>query len=113
MSLQFTNIDDAFSPLSQKRRKERRPTEHVYEYDEAPPSVLQQHPGQVPLPPPPQQQVVVDHNKSLAEEIFAVQPYINNLFMIIVLGMLYDIRQAALDCKVYMVKHSTYTPARM
>lgn len=103
MSLQFTNIDDAFSPLSQKKRKERRPTEHVYESDEEAP--LQQHPGQVPLPPP-QQQVVVDHNKSLAEEIFAVQPYINNLFMIIVLGMLYDIRQAALDCKLYMVKQS-------
>lgn len=108
MSLQFTNIDDAFSPLSQKKRKEKRPAETIYEYDEAPLSVLQQHPGQVPLPPPPQQvhQVVVDHNKSLAEEIFAVQPYINNLFMIIVLGMLYDIRQAALDCKLYMVKHS-------
>lgn len=99
MSLQFTNIDDAFSPLSQKKRKEKR----TLEYDEVPPP--QQHPGQVPLPPPPQQ-LVVDHNKSLAEEIFAVQPYINNLFMLIVLGMLYDIRQAALDCKLYMVKHS-------
>ena len=95
MSLQFTNIDDAFSPLSQKKRKEKTP---VYEYDEVPPP--QQHPGQVPLPPPQQ---IVNHNKSLAEEIFAVQPYINNLFMIIVLGMLYDIRQAALDCKLYMV----------
>ena len=105
MSLQFTNIDDAFSPLSQKKRKEKRPTEVVYEYDEAPPPALQQHPGQVPLPPPPQP-LVVDHHKSLADEIFAVQPYINNLFMIIVLGMLYDIRQAALDCKLYMVKHS-------
>lgn len=103
MSLQFTNIDDAFSPLSQKKRKEKRPSEPVYEYDEVPPP--QQHPGQVPLPPPPQQ-IVLDHNKSLAEEIFAVQPYINNLFMLIVLGMLYDIRQAALDCKLYMVKHS-------
>ena len=102
MSLQFTNIDDAFSPLSQKKRKEKRPSEPVYEYDEAPPP--QQHPGQVPLSPPPQ--IVVDHNKSLAEEIFAVQPYINNLFMIIVLGMLYDIRQAAIDCKLHMVKHS-------
>lgn len=105
MSLQFTNIDDAFSPLSQKKRKEKRPTETVYEYDEATPSVLQQHPGQVPLQPLPQQ-VAVDYHKSLAEEIFAVQPYINNLFMIIVLGMLYDIRQAALDCKLYMSKHS-------
>jgi hypothetical protein len=105
MSLQFTNIDDAFSPLSQKKRKEKRPAETMYEYDEAPPSVLQKHAGQVPLPPPPQQ-IVVDHNKSLAEEIFAVQPYINNLFMIIVLGMLYDIRQAALDCKLYIVKQS-------
>jgi len=101
MALQFTNIDDAFSPLSQKKRKEKRQSEAVYEYDEAPP---QQHPGQVPLPPP---QMAVDyHHKSLAEEIFAVQPYINNLFMIIVLGMLYDIRQAALDCKIYMVKQS-------
>lgn len=104
MSLQFTNIDDAFSPLSHKKRKEKRP-ESVYEYDEAPAPVLQQHPGQVPIPNPPPQPVI-DHHKSLAEEIFAVQPYINNLFMIIVLGMLYDIRQAALDCKLYMLKHS-------
>lgn len=104
MSLQFTNIDDAFSPLSQKKRKEKRPPDVVYEeYNEAPP---QQHPGQVPLPQYPQQPAVVDHHKSLAEEIFAVQPYINNLFMICVLGMLYDIRQAALDCKLHMVKHS-------
>ena len=101
MSLQFTNIDDAFSPLSHKKRKEKRPSEAVYEYDELPP---QAQPGQVPLPPP--QPPAVDHHKSLAEEIFAMQPYINNLFMIIVLGMLYDIRQAALDCKLYMVKHS-------
>ncbi len=100
MSLQFTNIDDAFSPLSQKKRKERRHSE-VYEYDEPPP---QTHPGQVPTPPV--QPIVIDHHKSFADEIFAVQPYINNLFMLIVLGMLYDIRQAALDCKMYMVKQS-------
>lgn len=100
MSLQFTNIDDAFSPLSQKKRKEKRPT---YEYDDTPVATPppQTHPGQVPLPPPQP----VDH-KSLAEEIFAVQPYINNLFMLIVLGMLYDIRQSALECKLHMVRHS-------
>ena len=104
MSLQFTNIDDAFSPLSHKKRKERRHAENVYEDDEPPP---QTHPGQVPIPnPPPPQPVSMNHHNSLAEEIFAVQPYINNLFMLIVLGMLYDIRQAALDCKTYISKQS-------
>lgn len=103
MSLQFTNIDDAFSPLSHKKRKDKRPTEAVYEYDEAPQPPPQISPPQIP---PPQTPRVVDHHNSLAEEIFAVQPYINNLFMIIVLGLLYDIRQAALDCKSYMLKHS-------
>jgi hypothetical protein len=110
MSLQFTNIDDAFSPLSQKKRKEKRSSEAPYEeYTEAPPQLPpppQQQPGQVPLSQYHQQPVLVDHHKSFAEEMFAVQPYINNLFMLIVLGMLYDIRQAALDCKLYMVKHS-------
>ncbi len=101
MSLQFTNIDDAFSPLSQRKRKEKRPS--GYEYDEVHPPAPQQH--SVPTPPA-HPQPVVDHHKSLAEEIFAVQPYINNLFMLIVLGMLYDIRQAAVDCKLYMVKPS-------
>lgn len=76
---------------------------HPHNYHHPP---QQQQPGQVPLPQYHQQPVLVDHHKSFAEEMFAVQPYINNLFMLIVLGMLYDIRQAALDCKLYMVKHS-------
>lgn len=96
MSLQFTSIDEAFSPLSQKKRKEHRNTE-----DDTPPP--QKHPGQVPIPPqmPPAQAP-----KSFADEIFSVQPYINILFMIVVVGMLYDIRQAALACKAHMAKQS-------
>lgn len=75
--------------------------------EEVPPP--QTHPGQVPIPPVQQIQQMqqgMQPTNTFADELFAVQPYINNLFMLLVLGMLYDIRQAALDCKMYMVKHS-------
>lgn len=101
MSLQFTSIDDAFTPLSsnnagsnngrKKREREKRETEdQVAEQQIQPPPVIQ----------PVRQE---DRPMSLADEIFSMQPYINNIFMIIVIGMLYDIRQAALDIKTHVI----------
>ena len=100
MSLQFTNIDDAFAPLSHQKRKKERKYQEDADTDIPP---TQQHTGQIPTTPP-QPIHTVDQPKSFADEIFAVQPYINNLFMLIVIGMLYDIRQAALDCKLHLTK---------
>lgn len=103
MSLQFTSIDDAFSPLSQRKRRHK--TE-----DQTPPPA---HAQQEPAPPPPivhppqlhQQQEPARSSAlaSLTEEVFVIQPYINNLFMLFVLGMLYDIRQVALDLRTNLL----------
>lgn len=83
--LQYSNIDDAFMPLSKKKKEKKIPEE---EYTTPPPP-----------PPPPQNEPT-----SFVNEISHVQPYLNNLFMLLVLGMLYDIRQAVLDCKIFLSK---------
>lgn len=102
MSLQFTSIDDAFAPLSQKKRRERRPLDEVGEDAPPPP---QQQPGQVPIQTQPALVVEPTH-RTFADEVLAVQPYLNNLFMLVVLGMLYDIRQAAVDCRTHFLRQS-------
>tara|TARA_Y100000748_G_C15198218_1_gene372354 strand:- start:98 stop:394 length:297 start_codon:yes stop_codon:yes gene_type:complete len=94
MSLQFTSLDDAFSPISQKKKRERKAPEIQEELPEHQ-VVVPQHPITQPAPIAPAPR--------LADEIFAMQPYFNNLFMIFVLGMLYDMRQAALDIKAHLM----------
>lgn len=97
--LQFTTLDDAFSPISQKKKRERKPPEIQ---EELPEHQVVVPPNQytitqpAPIAPP-----------RLADEIFAMQPYFNNLFMIFVLGMLYDMRQAALDIKAHLITRSS------
>ena len=100
MSLQFTNIDEAFSPLSQRKKKERK-TQDIE--DNTLPQIPQQSNNN-----PPQYQTVPNEKQlqTFSDELSAVQPYIKNLFMLLVLGMLYDIRQAALDCKTYLYNKS-------
>jgi|SaaInlV_125m_DNA_1040241.scaffolds.fasta_scaffold01146_3 hypothetical protein len=105
MSLQFTAIDDAFAPLSLKKKKIKIEEDINYttateaqtpKTDTAPP---QQAVGQVPT-----STVLVPKHTTFIEELFAVQPYINNLFMLLVIGMLYDIRHAAMDCKSIILR---------
>ena len=95
MSLQFTPIDDAFAPLQTKRKKreeredrEERDDHHIYEKNHmvSPPRNIH---GQelVVAPPPP------------TDDLTKMQPYLGILFMIVVTGMLYDIRNAVMDAR--------------
>lgn len=103
MSLQFTAIDDAFAPLSLKKKRMKIEEELNNEVQSpkpnTPPPPPQQATGQVPT-----STILAPKQTTFMDELFAVQPYINNLFMILVLGMLYDIRQAAFDCKSIMLR---------
>ena len=102
MSLQFTAIDDAFAPLSLKKKRMKIEEELNNEVQSPKPNT----------PPPPQQAVgqvptsaiLAPKQTTFMEELFAVQPYINNLFMVLVLGMLSDIRQSAFDCKSIILR---------
>ena len=98
MSLQFTSLDDAFSPISQKKKRERKAPEIQEELPEHQ-VVVPPNPNQYPITQP----APIAPAPRLADEIFAMQPYFNNLFMIFVLGMLYDMRQAALDIKAHLM----------
>lgn len=98
--LQFSNIEDAFSPMSMSKKKKKEPLLQTNE-------ILQQpivsgkdgtyHPG-----------VILPHqaesHTSLAQEIYIMQPYLTVLFMLLVVGMLYDIRTAVLDMKLSLIK---------
>jgi hypothetical protein len=97
MSLQFTSIEDAFSSLSARKKKERPVLEQV------PVATMQEQHEDVQLTRPVAPVLYLpEAQKSLADEVFAMQPYINNLFMILVLGMLYDMRQSAIEIRTHM-----------
>tara|TARA_B100000676_G_scaffold138722_1_gene137349 strand:- start:460 stop:777 length:318 start_codon:yes stop_codon:yes gene_type:complete len=97
-TLQFIDIDEAFSPLAIKKKKVKF-DEQKYQEKETSNShqiITQREPQQVQINPPI---VSTTSSRTFADELVTVQPYINNLFMLLVLGMLYDIRMVALDCK--------------
>jgi|TARA_B100001741_G_scaffold312383_1_gene315641 hypothetical protein len=106
MSLQFSNVDEAFAPLqnqhSEKRRrlKERNHETETHETEthethertrSAPPGG-----GTMQLLPSP---TIPQKQRTLADEIIAIQPYLSAIFMTLVVGMLYDMRQVALELR--------------
>lgn len=104
MSLQFTSLDEAFSPLSLKRKRERSPPEALEKNSEQRTHV-QQPPQAVTAQAVTAQAITAqDEHRSIIDELAVVQPYLNNLFMLFVLGMLYDIRQTATECKMQLFK---------
>jgi len=93
--LQFSSVEDAFAPLSNNggRPPRRRP-------ERSEPRAAREETTDEPLVPTvPALQPTGTPAKTLADEIIAVQPYVTSLFMILVLGMLYDIRQVALELR--------------
>lgn len=93
MSLQFTSIDDAFAPLQTKRRKredreDREERDETYEKKNIiiPPRNIH---SQEPVLPP----------SAITDDLTKMQPYLCMLFMIVVTGMLYDIRNAIMDAR--------------
>mgnify|MGYP005697095435 CR=1 FL=1 len=93
MSLQFTSIDDAFAPLQTKRKKreereEREEREDNRTYEKS----------QVVSPPIHSQELVVAP-PVMMDDLTRMQPYLGILFMIVVTGMLYDIRNAVMDAR--------------
>ena len=102
MALQFTPIDDAFAPLSNNRRRKREgkslregrdERDHEDHSDNETPVIV--------TPPkfihaPPQADVI---HPTLADDIIKMQPYLCLIFMIVVAGMLYDIRNAIIDAR--------------
>ena len=94
MSLQFTPIDDAFAPLQTKRKKreerderEEREEHPTYEKNHiiTPPRNI--HSQELVVAPP------------MTDDLTRMQPYLGMLFMIVVIGMLYDIRNAIMDAR--------------
>ena len=84
--LQFSSVEDAFAPLSNNggRPPRRRP-------ERSEPRAAREETTDEPLVPTvPALQPTGTPAKTLADEIIAVQPYVTSLFMILVLGMLYD-----------------------
>ena len=95
MSLQFTPIDDAFAPLQTKRKKreereEREEHENRSTYEKSqivsPPRNI--HSQELIVAPPP-----------ITDDLTRMQPYLGILFMIVITGMLYDIRNAVMDAR--------------
>tara|TARA_B100001778_G_C18574021_1_gene624009 strand:+ start:508 stop:855 length:348 start_codon:yes stop_codon:yes gene_type:complete len=91
--LQFSSVEDAFAPLSNNggRPPRRRP-------ERSEPRAAREETTDEPLVPTVPTGTPATA-KTLADEIIAVQPYVTSLFMILVLGMLYDIRQVALELR--------------
>lgn len=104
-SLNYASLKDAFSPLEgvRKRRAEEghdpasaaegtaRAARRQHYYDEGPPHP----PAPPPHPPAPPHPSAPPHARTFLQELALIQPYLNNLFMILVIGMLYDIRTVA------------------
>lgn len=87
MSLQYSNLDDAFVPLAKEERPPRKK-----ERPEKQPDVHTVPVQALPHAPPPPK-------KTLADEITILQPYISTIFVILVLGMLYDMKNTMNDIK--------------
>jgi hypothetical protein len=105
MSLQFTPIDDAFSPLQSKRKSRedveyRRPRESRQGEDGERPS-----PQRYATPPsriqvsPQDQPLAIASPVPITDDLVKMQPYMGVIFMIVVVGMLYDIRNALMDTR--------------
>ena len=97
MSLQFTPLDDAFSPLSVNKRKRRANREEINDTD------IVDSVGEAVIVPRAsihsQPNITTNSHNTLLDDIINMQPYLCLIFMIVVAGMLYDIRNAILDMK--------------
>ena len=134
--LAYTSIDDAFSPLStpnphplslgsggearHKRRRRTASATHSGGDEEAeynPPLGPAAQSFGMPAPPmmhstPPAAQAVEGSESTLARELVRMMPYLLAIFMVLVLAMLYDMRNTMHDMRLLLHEFSTLVRAR-
>lgn len=108
-ALSYTMLDDAFQPLGgearesmhKRKRRENRPLVKEQERDHQVEAEEEQPVRVMPLP-------LSSVNTSLVDEISVTLPYMFIIFMLLVLGMLYDMRQTLHDMRTLMGEQRSF-----